>query len=325
MKVLVTGGAGFIGSHIVDAYVKRGDEVSIVDDLSSGSKENIKDALNKGAKLYQCKLQSPEIREIVKQIKPDLINHHAAQKSVRDSVSDPVNDADINLIGLLNLLEAARGSDCKNIIFASSGGVVYGEQIDFPAKESHPIKPMSPYGVSKYASELYLSYYCQEFGFNATALRYGNIYGPRQDPDGEAGVIAIFSKRIRDGLGTVIFGSGKQTRDFVFVSDVVKVNLAVGEKLKEFQALNVGCGVEISIKEIHSILAQIGNYTELVKFEEAKSGEQMRSCLSYEAVQQSTGWKPEFSINEGLKKTYEWFCQEPKEFEQQSVHGNSRK
>jgi len=309
MKILVTGGAGFIGSHIVDAYLKRGDEVVIIDDLSSGSRNNIESALSQGAKLYECAIQSPEVKEIFESEKPNLINHHAAQKSVRDSVTNPVKDADINLIGLLNILEAGRASGCKKVVFASSGGVVYGEQDTFPATETHSKRPMSPYGVSKMASELYLDYYCMEHGFSAVAMRYANIYGPRQDPDGEAGVVAIFSERMKKSKPTAIFGTGKQTRDFVYVADVVTANLAVDQKVEGFKAFNVGTGVESSVLDLHQILAKISQYPHEVSFEPAKSGEQMRSVLSYGLLQSETGWAPKYDFQSGLKETYQWFVE----------------
>lgn len=310
MKVLITGGAGFIGSHLADAYLKNGDEVYIVDDLSSGSKANINEALKAGAHFIESSLQSSKIFEIIEKIKPDLINHHAAQKSVRDSVENPKKDADINIMGLLNLLEAARHVGCKKIIFASSGGVAYGEQTEFPATEDHPKNPCSPYGVSKVSSELYLNFYSMQWGFDATCLRYANIYGPRQDPLGEAGVVAIFSNRMRDQKDTVIYGDGKKTRDFVLVDDVVTANLAATKILGGFQIYNIGTGRETSILELHRTLAQVAKYNRDVKFEPAKPGEQERSVLSYELFKSKTGWTPKYALKDGLTKTYEWFAKQ---------------
>jgi UDP-glucose 4-epimerase len=307
MKVLITGGAGFIGSHLVEKYLARGDQVAVIDDFSTGSKKNIADAMKSNVTVYEMKLQSPEIAEVVRREKPDLINHHCAQKSVRDSVTDPKKDADINLIALLNLMEAVRQTDCRKIIYASSGGVVYGEQSEFPATEEHPKNPMSPYGVTKYASELYLNYYVQQFDFHATCLRYGNVYGPRQDPAGEAGVVAIFSERMKAGKETVIYGTGKQTRDFVFVGDIANANIAAEKTLNGFHAYNVGRAVEVSITEIHDLLARAAGHKTPVKFEAAKPGEQMRSVLSHQALSKATGWQPETSLETGLRKTYEWF------------------
>ena len=309
MKVLITGGAGFIGSHLADAYLARGDQVVIVDDLSTGSRKNIEAALKKGAVLYEMKLQSPEIISVVKKEKPDLINHHAAQKSVRDSVSNPQKDADINLIGLVNLMEACRASDCRKVIYSSSGGVAYGEQSQFPATEDHPKEPLSPYGVTKYASELYLNYYVKECGFHAVCLRYANIYGPRQDPQGEAGVVAIFSERMKAGADTVIYGTGKQTRDFVYVSDVVQANLNAEKVLQGFQAFNIGTAVETSVVQLHQHLVSCAGYKKQVRFEPAKPGEQMRSVLSYAAFKKATDWTPQVNLEAGLRQTYQWFAE----------------
>lgn len=307
MKVLVTGGAGFIGSHLVDAYLERGDQVAIIDDLSSGSYQNIESAVKAGAEFYEVSLLSSKTSEIFEKFKPDLINHHAAQKSVRDSVSDPQKDAEINILGLLNLLEAAKKSHCRKLIFASSGGVVYGDQVEFPATENHTKRPMSPYGVSKMASELYLDFYSMQWGFDVTSLRYANIYGPRQDPEGEAGVVAIFSKRMIANEKTIIFGTGYQTRDFVFVGDAVAANLAADKILKGCQAYNIGTARETSVKRLHQILASSAKYTKSVDFEAAKAGEQARSVLSYDLFKSKTGWQPKVAIEDGLRRTFQWF------------------
>lgn len=307
MKVVVTGGAGFIGSHLVDAYLERGDEVLVLDDFSAGKSENLEAALRKGARLYPLELPESALVEVLRDFQPDLINHHAAQKSVRDSVEDPQKDARINLMGLLNVLEAARAVSCSQVIFASSGGVIYGEQEEFPAFESHPKKPVSPYGVSKYSSELYLEYYCQQWGFNVTSLRYANVYGPRQDPFGEAGVVAIFSERMKQGEVVKIFGSGKQTRDFVYVDDVVRANLLAGEKMNAYQAYNVGTAQESSVLDLYQNLAEFARYRQSPQFEAAQPGEQLRSSLSYQKIQQKLGWKPETSLAEGLKTTFQCF------------------
>ena len=306
-RVLITGGAGFIGSHLADAYLRRGDQVSIIDDLSTGSRDNIENALKLGAKLYEMKLQSPEVLYVLKKEQLDLINHHCAQKSVRDSVTDPKKDADINLLGLINLMEAAVKTPCRKVLYSSSGGVAYGEQKEFPAKEDHPKQPLSPYGVSKYASELYLDYYVQQYGFHATCLRYANIFGPRQDPEGEAGVVAIFCSRMLEQKPTFIFGSGEQTRDFVYVDDVVNANLRAEKIIKGFQAWNVGTAIETSVNTLHQELSKIAGYKLKVIYEAAKPGEQLRSVLSYEALKGASGWEPKTSIIDGLQKTFAWF------------------
>ena len=225
MKVLVTGGAGFIASHIVDAYVERGHEVFILDDLSTGQKPNV----NPRATFFEVDIADAKAVKLIEQIKPDVLNHHAAQMDVRHSVADPQFDARVNILGFINLLEACKNTGAKKIIFASSGGAVYGEQEAFPAAEDHPTRPASPYGVSKRTGELYLSYYQQAFGLPYIALRYANVYGPRQSNKGEAGVVAIFISLLLAGKVPVINGDGKQTRDYVYVGDVVNANVAALE------------------------------------------------------------------------------------------------
>ncbi len=314
MKVLITGGAGFIGSHLVDGYRSRKDEVVIIDDLSSGSKNNIQDHLSNGVKLYQVSLQSPEVKDILKKENPDLINHHAAQKSVRDSVNFPMKDADINIMGFLNLLEAARETQCRKVIFASSGGAIYGEQDVFPASEDHPKRPLSPYGVSKYTSELYMDFYVKQWGFQCIALRYANVFGPRQDPEGEAGVVAIFCSRMKAGDSTTIYGSGRQARDFVYVADIVSVNLKVeglfeSKNFPGFSGLNVGTGVETSIITLHQKLSSVSKYQYAPKFEREKPGEQLRSSLSSAKLRDLTGWQPVTGLDLGLRRTYESFVE----------------
>ncbi|MFW6199884.1 MAG: NAD-dependent epimerase/dehydratase family protein, partial [Gemmatimonadota bacterium] len=224
-RVLVTGGAGFIGSHVADAYLARGDEVWIVDDLSSGKREN----LPADARFREMSVEDPELRDVFREVGFDLVSHHAAQIDVRKSVADPVFDARVNLIGLLNLAEAAVEVGTRRVIFVSSGGVVYGEADDIPTPETAPKRPDSPYGVTKMTGEYYLRYYRRVHGLESVALRYSNVYGPRQDPHGEAGVVAIFSNRLEGGEPLTIFGDGEQTRDYVYVGDVVAANMRVSE------------------------------------------------------------------------------------------------
>ena len=220
--ICVTGGAGFIGSHVADALVAAGHRVLIVDDLSSGRKENVP----KDSELHVLDVRSEEAGQLLVDRKVEVLVHHAAQMDVRRSVADPLFDAEVNLLGLLNLLEAARGGSLKQVIFASTGGAIYGEQDEFPADEHHVARPLSPYGVAKLACERYLFFYHSEYGLDVTCLRYANVYGPRQNPHGEAGVVAIFSRRLLDGEEAVINGDGLQTRDYVYVDDVVRANLA---------------------------------------------------------------------------------------------------
>lgn len=302
MKVLVTGGAGFIASHIVDAYVERGHEVFILDDLSMGQKPN----LNPKATFHQVDIADAKAVKLIEQIKPDLLNHHAAQMDVRHSVADPQFDARVNILGFINLLEACKNAGTKKIIFASSGGAVYGEQETFPAAEDHPTRPASPYGVSKRTGELYLSYYQQAFGLPYIALRYANVYGPRQSNRGEAGVVAIFISLLLAGKIPVINGDGKQTRDYVYVGDVVNANVAaltspyVGE-------INIGTGVETDVVTLYELLRQGAGSKLEARHGPAKIGEQRRSCLAAQRAAGIFGWRPQVSLREGLERTIAYY------------------
>lgn len=303
MKILITGGAGFIGSHIADLLIENGYDICIVDNLSTGKLENV----NPKAKFRKCDVRDSNLFSIIEEEKPQIVIHNAAQLSVRNSVDDPENDASINIIGGLNLLEACKKLQIKKIIFASSGGVVYGEQKHFPADESHPLNPISPYGVAKLSFEKYLFYYNYIFGIKYIALRYANIYGPRQDPFGEAGVVAIFSKKLLSGDQPIINGDGYQTRDYVFVKDAARANLlavrsdAVGQ-------INIGTGTETNVNDIFNILKEAAGCAGLEEIHgPAKEGEQKRSVLSYKKAFEVLGWKPEVNIKEGLLKTFDWF------------------
>lgn len=302
MKVLVTGGAGFIGSNTVDRLVELGHHTVVIDNLSTGNKNN----LNAKAVFYTCDIRDDELNNIFVQEKPDVVIHDAAQVSVRISVENPKQDADINIAGSLNVIEAARKSRVKKFIFASSGGTVYGEQEYFPADENHPLKPVSPYGVAKLAVENYLHYYYKSFGLNYIALRYGNVYGPRQDPLGEAGVVAIFSKRILDEKTPVINGDGKQTRDYVYVGDVVDANImALGSDY--IGSLNIGTGMESDVIQLFKILRQASATTIQEQYGPAKPGEQRRSVLSNSKAKEILGWEPKVTLEEGLVNTFQWF------------------
>lgn len=302
MNICVTGGAGFIGSHIVDAYINQGYTVSIIDNLSSGSRENI----NKKAKFYECDITSPEIDEIFAHEKFDILNHHAAQIDVRISVNNPKLDATTNIIGGLNLYEAARRFGVKKIIFASSGGTVYGEQTEFPATENHVTNPISPYGISKLSNEYYLSYYKNEYGIDYAALRYGNVFGPRQNPHGEAGVVAIFTKKLLEESQPVINGDGLNSRDYIYVADVAAANSAAVSK-EVSGAYNVGTGRERTVTEIFDILNSLtGGHREKVHGE-GKPGEQRRSVISATKLSAACGWRPETSFEVGLERTVEFF------------------
>ena len=302
MRILVTGGAGFIGSHIVDSYIKKGHEVSVIDNLSTGDRKN----LNPAAKFYQADIRD-DLSALIKEIKPEVINHHAAQIDVRVSVSNPIFDAGTNIIGTLNVIEAGLKNGLKKFIFASTGGAIYGEQDYFPADELHPTKPLSPYGVAKLTCEKYLYYYKHNFGLDYIALRYANVYGPRQNPFGEAGVVAILTHKLIRGEQPVINGDGLQTRDYVYVNDVVKANIkALGT---EFTGeLNISTGIETSVNELFNGLKAISAGKITPSHGPAKKGEQQRSCLSYKKAEDILNWAPETSVDEGLRKTFEWFA-----------------
>ncbi|NVI97113.1 NAD-dependent epimerase/dehydratase family protein [Myxococcus sp. AM009] len=304
MKVLVTGGAGFIGSHVCDEFLRGGHEVIALDDLSGGKREN----LDPRVRLAVHDIRSREASELIKSEKPDVLCHLAAQMDVRRSVDDPSFDADVNIRGMLNLLEAARVSGVRKVIFSSTGGAIYGEQDVFPAPESHPTRPISPYGVSKASGELYLGYYRAQYGLPYVALRYANVYGPRQNPHGEAGVVAIFSQRLIANQGCTIFGEGKQTRDFVFGPDVARANRLAFEK-DYVGAINIGTGVETDINRLYALLAEAAGSSASVAHAPGKPGEQLRSCIDHALARQVLGWEPSVDVREGLRRTIEYFRQ----------------
>ena len=302
MKVLVTGGAGFIGSHIVDRLVQEGHQVAVVDNLSTGKKKN----LNPAAVFYKADILSPKIARIFEKEKPDIISHHAAQMDVRRSVADPLFDAQSNILGLLNVLENAVKCGTRKVIFASSGGAVYGEQQVFPAPETHPVNPVSPYGISKLSGEHYLYYYQQAAGLNYAILRYANVYGPRQDPFGEAGVVAIFSQKLLLNEQPIINGNGKQTRDYVFVDDVVEAHMAVFEDGVR-GIFNVGTGDETSVNQLFQYLAEITGAKVKEVHGPEKRGEQVRSCLDAGKLRKATVWETRTQLQDGLKLTVDYF------------------
>lgn len=308
-RVLVTGGAGFIASHVAEAYLAQGDQVWVVDNLSSGKRSNVPD----GAHFVELDVRDPELRNLFREVRFDLVNHHAAQIDVRVSVSDPALDASINLMGLLNVAEAALEVGTRRVVFVSSGGVVYGEPEEIPTPESAPKLPLSPYGVTKLSGEFYLHYYHRVRGLEYVALRYSNVFGPRQDPHGEAGVVAIFCNRLLSGEPLTIFGDGEQTRDYVFVRDVVSANMVAsglpvggGEGLDAF-AFNVGTGTPTSVIGLADALERVSGRSVERHFKPARPGELQHSTLNTASLR-SRGWQPAFSLEEGLRETYEYIA-----------------
>ncbi len=305
MPILVTGGAGFIASHIVDALIERGLDVHVMDDLTGGYEHNI----NPSATFHKMDIRSDEAAECVRQNKFETIFHLAAQMDVRKSVADPRFDADVNILGFLNLMEAGKESGLKKVIFSSTGGAIYGEPDYIPQDENHVERPLSPYGIAKLNTERYLYYYEASCGIQYVALRYGNVYGPRQNPHGEAGVIAIFSQRMLREQPLKINGDGLQTRDYVFVEDVVRANLAAMD-YEGSAVLNIGTGVETNVVEL---FRHIKNFTASEAEEihaPAAPGEQRQSVISAKLAKETLGWTPEVTIQDGLKRTVDWFIQQ---------------
>ncbi len=301
--VCVSGGAGFIGSHVADALLAAGHRVVIVDDLSSGRKEN----LPAGARFHHLDIRSCEAAELMRDEGIEVLVHHAAQMDVRRSVADPVFDADVNVKGTLNLLEGGRRGTLRQVVFASTGGAIYGEQDAHPASEDHPTRPVSPYGVAKLSVEHYLYFFHAEYGLDTTCLRYANVYGPRQNPHGEAGVVAIFLDRLLSGRECLINGDGLQTRDYVYVADVVAANLAaIGRP--GFGIFNVGTGIETDVVALHGHLARACGVTRPAAHGPAKSGEQRRSSISAERLARDLGVSIRTPLQDGLRATAEWFA-----------------
>lgn len=296
-KVLVTGGAGFIGSHLVKALIDNGHDVVVIDNLSTGKKENI----NNLSKFYNKDILL-DISEIFKKEKFDVVFHEAAQMNVRRSISDPVFDSRINIGGTINILENCRHYGVKKIIFASSGGAVYGDTTTIPTPETHKLCPLSPYGVSKVAAENYLAFYERLYNIKYVCLRYGNVYGPGQNPAGEAGVVAIFTDLLLEGTQPTIFGDGSKTRDFVYVSDVVDATIAC-LKANKIGVFNVGTSRETSILEIYETLKNIIKIEGKPIIAPNQPGEQKISCISNQKIKKDFGWEPKIDILNGLEKT----------------------
>ncbi len=301
-RVLVTGGAGFIGSHVAELFLGAGWEVAVLDDLSSGKRENVPG----GARFYPCDVRGAAAAEAIARERPEVLCHHAAQIDVRRSMADPRLDCDVNLGGLLNVVQAAVRAGVGQVLFASSGGAIYGDTDQIPTREDHPARPASHYGVSKAAGELYLGVFRQASGLRAASLRYANVYGPRQDPLGEAGVVAIFCGRLLEGRPCTVNGDGGQTRDYVYVGDVARANLLAAERGFD-GALNVGTGVETDVNALHRSLALAAGVEARPEHGPAKPGEQRRSCLDASAAAAAIGWRPTVALEEGLGRTLAWF------------------
>jgi len=302
MKILVTGGAGFIASHIVDAYIEAGHQVVVVDDLSSGKREN----LNPRARLVEMDVCDSAIASLVETERPEAICHHAAQIDVRRSVSDPIFDARVNILGTINLLEAAVKSGTRKFIFASSGGTVYGEAHNPPVNEEYPMHPLSPYGISKMTVEHYLYFYHEIYGLEYAVLRYGNVYGPRQDPHGEAGVVAIFSLAMLSGRAPTIFGDGTQERDYVFIEDIVRANLLALEAPGRV-VVNIGTGRGTPVNEVYGVLKKLTGFPGEAIRGEARPGELARISLESSLARQVLGWEPRFTLEQGFERTVAHF------------------
>ena len=313
MKILVTGGAGFIGSNVVDGYIRAGHEVLILDNLYTGKRFNV----NPQARFYELDIRSPEAAEVIVREKPDVLNHHAAQMSVPASVTDPGFDADVNIKGFLNLMEAAVKSGVKKVIFISSGGAIYGEAMEYPTSEAYRPQPLSPYAVTKYASEHYLAYYHHQYGLDFTTLRYANVYGPRQIPHGEAGVVAIFMNNLIEGTPSMLnhFPEDEKgmVRDYCYVGDVVKANLvALNQGNGDF--FNIGTGRETKTLDLYKTIANAAkemgipvlNETFEMKKQLARPGDLKKSCLVIEKAAAVLGWHPEVHLDEGIRETLKW-------------------
>jgi UDP-glucose 4-epimerase len=305
--VLITGGAGFIGSHLADAFIERGDRVTIIDNLSGSDRRN----LNPAAEFHQLDIRDAAAGDLIRSFKLDVISHHAAQMDVRKSVEDPAADADVNVVGTLRLLEAAADAGVKRVVFASTGGAIYGEPVEVPQGEGHPTAPLSPYGCAKLAVEHYLHYFRVVRGLSSVALRYANVYGPRQNAHGEAGVVAIFAGRLLEGEPVIINGSGEQTRDFVYVADVVAANLAAADGNWQGE-YNVGTGVETSINEVYDMMASAAGVDTAAKHGEAKVGEQIRSVLDGTRLRALAGLPQPVTLRDGLAATLQWFRNAPR-------------
>jgi UDP-glucose 4-epimerase len=303
MRILVTGGAGFVGSHVVDRLLADGHEVSVVDNLATGQRENV----NPGATLHVCDIRSPRLRDVMAAARPEAIVHLAAQAAVARSVVDPVFDASVNVVGTVAVLDAARRLGAGRVVYTSTGGAAYGDTDIRPTPEDHPARASSPYGVSKVAAERYLECWTSLAGTSTLALRLANVYGPRQNPHGEAGVVAIFCHRLLSGQACLVNGDGEQTRDYVYVEDVADAVARAIARPEATGILNVGTGVETTVNELYRRLAPLAGVTRPPEYGPPRPGEQRRSVLDASRAKARLGWTATTSLDEGLRKTFAWF------------------
>lgn len=303
MRILVTGGAGFIGSNIVDAYIELGHDVAVVDKLSTGFERNV----NPKARLYKISVRDRELATVFEREKPEIVNHHAAQIDVRKSADDPIADADDNILGSLNVLENCVRSGVRRLIYASSGGAVYGDPDYNPVDENHPVRPISQYGVSKHAVEHYAYLYGLLHGLDYVVLRYANVYGPRQNPRGEAGVVAIFATQMLTGVQPTIFGPGDKTRDYVYVSDVVSSNVLALERGSNLMC-NIGTGVETSDQQVFDALAEVLGYKGPPAYAPLRKGEVYRTCLECSLAKRELGWDSRLTFKEGVEMAADYYA-----------------
>ena len=306
MRILVTGGAGFIGSHVADGYLASGHEVAVLDNLSTGFRRNVPAA----ARFYEADIRDQDaLRRIMKEFAPDVVNHHAAQMDVRKSLDDPVFDADCNILGSLKLLIESQRAGVRRIIYASTGGAMYGEPQSLPVEESHPVAPECAYGVSKHTVEHYLELYRRLYGLTYVVLRYPNVYGPRQNPHGEAGVNAIFIRLMLEGKTPVIFGDGEQVRDYVYVSDIVEANRLALDR-GDNDAFHIGSGRGTSVNDLYRELSAILEWSRPATFSAARAGEIQRVYLNAQKADRILGWRPTVPVAEGLRRTVDWHRRE---------------
>lgn len=302
MRILVTGGAGFIGSHVADGFRRAGHEVAIVDDLSTGNPKN----LDPGARVYRVDIRSDELENVFSDFRPEIVDHHAAQANVPASVTDPVHDASINVLGSLNLLKQSAAHGVRKFIYISSGGAMYGEPESLPVREDAPVRPLSPYGASKQAIEAWLGVYQRTFGLDYSVLRYANIYGPRQSIREEGAVVAVFATRMAVDQAVTIDGTGAQSRDFVYVGDCVSANIAALDR-GSGMAFNIGTGRETSIREIFDTMAEVSGYAQPPRFGPARTGDVLKIVLDPSLACTHLGWQAQVSLYDGLDQTYRYF------------------